>query len=386
MRTFGVEEEFLIVDPSSGSPLPLAADLLRLQDPGEPADPFAHSMLAVELHQEQLEVITHPHSSLSELGAEIMAGRAYADALARKAGARIAALATSPLAVTPHATSNSRYDALLDKFAVTAREQLTCGCHIHVSVGSDEEGVAILDRIRAWLPPLTALSSNSPFWNGADTGYASFRTQAWNRWSSAGPTEIFGSSQAYHQRVANLSATGVVNNPDFDARLSARHPTVEIRVADVCLDPRDTVLLAALVRGLVETAGREWKAGQEPDMVPAIILRQADWLASRWGIDGELLHPLTHKPDTARNVMAALHDHVRDALEDAGDAAYVAESLHRVFSDGSGARLQRQAYARHGRLADVVSDAVVLTHQEPDFYEQSASSPSQTQAPLAPAT
>jgi len=369
VRTFGVEEEFLIVDPSNGSPLPLAADLLRLHETGTTADPATEPMLAVELHQEQLEVITHPNSTLSGLAAEILAGRALADSLARKAGARIAALATSPVAVTPHVTPNTRYDALLEKFALTAREQLTCGCHIHVSVGSDEEGVAILDRIRSWLPPLMALSSNSPFWNGVDSGYASFRTQAWNRWSSAGPTEIFGSAQAYHQRVADLAGTGVVNNPDFDARLSARHPTVEIRVSDVCLDPRDTVLLAALVRGLVETAAREWKSGQAPDMVPAIILRQAAWQASRWGIDGDLLHPLTHKPDTALNVIAALHEHVRDALDEAGDADYVEESLHRIFTDGTGARLQRQAFARHGRLADVVSDAVVITHHEPDFYQ-----------------
>lgn len=365
MRTLGVEEEFLIVDPHNGSPLPLAGELLRLQGPlGQAVDSSSQPMLSVELHQEQLEVITHPHSSLDGLAAEIRAGRAFADSLARKAGARIAALATSPLAVTPHATRNDRYDELLEKYALTTREQLTCGCHVHVSVGSDEEGVAVLDRIRSWLPPLIALSSNSPFWNGTDSGYASFRTQAWNRWSTAGPTEVFGSAQAYHALVADLSDTGVVINPDFDARLSARHPTVEIRVADVCLDPRDTVLIAALVRALVETAAREWKAGQAPDMVPAVILRQGTWQASRWGIQGELLHPVTHKPDTARHVISALHGHVLDALYEAGDAAYVEESLQRILSNGTGASRQRQAHDRNGQLADVVTDAIKLTHQE----------------------
>ncbi|MET0933867.1 MAG: glutamate--cysteine ligase [Mycetocola sp.] len=365
MRTFGVEEEFLIVDPYNGSPLPLAAELLRLQGSfGQAVVRSAQPMLAVELHQEQLEVITHPHSSLSELAAEIRAGRTFADSLARKVGARIAALATSPLAVTPHPTSNDRYDALLEKYALTAREQLTCGCHVHVSVDSDEEGVAVLDRIRSWLPPLIALSSNSPFWNGTDSGYASFRTQAWNRWSTAGPTDVFGSAQAYHALVANLAGTGVVINPDFDARLSARHPTVEIRVSDVCLDPRDTVLIAALVRGLVETAAREWKSGQAPDMVPATILRQGAWRASRWGIHGDLLHPVTHEPDTAKNVISALHDHVLGALEDAGDAAYVEESLQRIFSNGTGASGQRRVYDRTGRLADVVTHAISLTHRE----------------------
>jgi carboxylate-amine ligase len=365
VRTLGVEEEFLIVDPYNGSPLPLAADLLRLQDPGGPVDLSPHPTVTVEMHQEQLEVITRPHSSLSGLAAEILAGRAFADSLARRAGARIAAVATSPLAVSPHATSSDRYDVLLERFALTAREQLTCGCHVHVSVDSDEEGVAVLDRIRSWLAPLIALSSNSPFWNGTDSGYASFRTQAWNRWSTAGPTEVFGSAQAYQTLVADLSGTGVVINPDFDARISARHPTVEIRVSDVCLDPRDTVMIAALVRALVETAAREWEAGRAPDMVPAIILRQGTFLASRWGVHGDLLHPITHRPDTARRVISVLYDHVQDALEEAGDAAYVRESLHRILSTGTGASRQRQAYERSGRLADVVTHAIGVTHQEP---------------------
>jgi carboxylate-amine ligase len=367
VRTFGVEEEFLIVDPDNGSPLPLAGDVLRLHDPGRHTVNHPHPLptLAVELQQEQLEVITRPHSTLSGLAAEIRAGRSYADSLARKAGARIAALATSPVPVTPLATSSDRYDALMEKFALTAREQLTGGYHVHTSVASDEEGVAVLDRIRSWLPPLIALSSNSPFWNGIDSGYASFRTQAWNRWSSAGPTDVFGSAEAYHALVADLSGTGVVTNPDFDARLSVRHPTVEIRVADVCLDARDAALIAALVRALVETAAREWEAGHPPDMVPAAILRQGAWRASRFGVLGHLLHPVTHTPDTAGHVIAALHAHVRVALDETGDAAFVAESLQRILSQGTGATRQRQAYKRNGNLAAVVAHATDLTHREP---------------------
>lgn len=359
------------MDPYNGSALPAAAELLRLHDPGRPVAnrPSPLPVLAAELQQEQIEVITRPHSSLSGLAAEIRAGRRYADALARKAGGRIAALATSPVPVAPRHTRNDRYDALIEKFALTAREQLTCGFHVHVSVGSDEEGVAVLDRIRAWLPALTALSSNSPFWKGADSGYASFRTQAWNRWSSAGPTEVFGSARAYHSLVEDLSATGVVTSPDFDARLSVRHPTVEVRVADVCMDARDSALIAALVRALVETAAREWEAGQPPDMVPAAILRQGAWRASRFGVHGELLHPVTHRPDTARNVLTALHDHVRDALGETGDAAYAAESLPRILSQGTGATRQREAFERSGRLADVVARATSLTHQEPADYD-----------------
>ncbi|WP_426226651.1 glutamate--cysteine ligase [Pseudarthrobacter sp. DSP2-3-2b1] len=366
MRTFGVEEEFLIVDPASGRALPLAGELLSLHDPGEHSAGNSSRVpeLAAELQQEQLEVITRPHSSLGELAEEIRTGRSYADLLAQGIGARLAALATSPLPTIPQATRNHRYDALMDKFALTAREQLTCGYHVHVSVSSDEEGVAVLDRIRAWLPSLTALSSNSPFWNGTDSGYASFRTQAWNRWSSAGPAEVFGSASAYHSLVQQLAVTGVVANPDFDARLSARHPTVEIRVSDVCLDARDAVMIAALVRALVETAAREWQAGKQPDMVPAAILRQGAWLASRFGVQGQLLHPATHRPLTARTVLTALIDHVRDALDEAGDTGYVTESLQRILSHGTGSTLQRQAFA-HGGLASVVGNAIDLTHRDP---------------------
>src|SRR4051795_3895867 len=97
-------------------------------------------------------------------------------------GAQVAALATSPIPVTPVPTEGDRYTRMLEAFGLTAREMLTCGCHVHVSVADDDEGVAVLNRIRIWLPVLTALAANSPFWQGEDTGYASFRSQAWHRW------------------------------------------------------------------------------------------------------------------------------------------------------------------------------------------------------------
>jgi carboxylate-amine ligase len=198
--------------------------------------------------------------------------------------------------------------------------------------------------------------------------------------------EVFGSAQAYHALAADLAGTGVVINPDFDARLSARHPTVEIRVSDVCLDPRDTVLIAALVRALVETAAREWEAGVEPDGVPAIVLRQGVWMASRWGVRGELLHPVTHRPDTARHVISAFNDHVRDALDESGDAAYVEEALERILNNGTGATRQRQAYERNGQLAEVVAHAIGMTHQESvDHLSSGNGSPSWTWRPLVEA-
>ncbi len=103
------------------------------------------------------------------------------------------------------------------------------------------------------------MSSNSPFWNGVDSGYASYRSQVWQRWPTAGPTGTFGSAAAYQQVVDALVATGSALDRAmiyFDARLSERYPTLEIRVADVCLRAEDTVLIGALARALVETSAR----------------------------------------------------------------------------------------------------------------------------------
>jgi carboxylate-amine ligase len=136
---------------------------------------------------------------------------------------------------------------------------------VHVQVADDDEGVAVLDRIRVWLPVLTALSANSPFWLGADSGYASYRSQAWGRWPSAGATELFGDAAAYRRLVGDVLATGTVLDDGmlyFDARLSASWPTVEVRVADVCLRAEDAVTLAGLTRALVETAARDAADGR----------------------------------------------------------------------------------------------------------------------------
>jgi carboxylate-amine ligase len=129
----------------------------------------------------------------------------------------------------------------------------------------------------------------------------------------------------------------------FDARLSVQHPTLEIRVADVCLDVDDAVLLAALARGLVETAVREWRAEVPADPVRLELLRLAAWRAGRSGMDGVLLDPGSWRPAPAEDVLGALVAHVTPALDDAGDLPRVQEMLADVLGRGSGARAQRAA-------------------------------------------
>ncbi|MFB7208999.1 glutamate--cysteine ligase [Streptomyces sp. NPDC056255] len=360
VRTVGVEEELLLVDAQSGEPRALSTAVLAVAESRSEGD----SAFEPELHHQQLEFATAPRSDMRELADEVRRWRAEAAESAARAGGAVAALATAPLPVSPSVGEGKRYRWMADRFGQTAQEQLTCGCHVHVSVASDEEGVGVLDRVRTWLPVLLALSSNSPFWQGRDTAYSSYRSRVWGRWPSAGPVEIFGSAERYHEQVQALIDTGVLRDKGmiyFDARLSHRYPTVEIRVADVCLDPADTVLLATLVRGLVETAAREWCAAEPPDPAGASVLRMAAWQASRSGLEGQLLHPRTMRPEPAADVVAALLTHVRGALEDSHDFASAERALMDVLERGTGARTQRELLARTGSLRGAVAECVSRT-------------------------
>ncbi|MFG2352236.1 glutamate--cysteine ligase [Streptomyces sp. NPDC048521] len=357
MRTVGVEEELLLVDPDSGDPKALAAAVLARaahDDPGQ-------DVFEKELFGQMLEFATHPQSDMAALGDEIVRCRKEAARHAGEIGCAVAALATSPLPVSPSLTVNERYQWLAERYGVGTREQLVCGCHVHVSVESDEEGVAVLDRIRPWLPVLTAISANSPFWQGRDTGYASYRSRVWERWPSAGPTELFGSPERYHRRVADMVATGAILDEGmayFDARLSAHYPTVEIRVSDVCLCAETPVLIATLTRALVETAAREWRNGVPPLDHSVSLLRLAAWQAARSGLEGELLDPVTLRPLPAADVLRALLKHTADALTDSGDAVGAEQAVEKLLRTGNGAREQRRLLERTDSLRDVVSACV----------------------------
>lgn len=387
MRTFGVEEELLIVDPSSGEPLALADALLAgrklaaddapdkprlLQKQGSATVDDDEMGLSAELKLEQIETQTRPCLDHAELLRQIRAGRAMADEAARKQGARVAALATSPLALSSHTTPDPRYARMLERFGLTAQEQLTCGFHVHTYIESPDEGVAVLDRIRDKLAVLIALSANSPFWNGVETGFESYRTQAWNRWPSSGPSAIYGSLSSYRRVVTRLLESGVVFDEGmiyFDARLSRNHPTVEVRVADVCLRAEDAALIAVLVRALVESAGREWRDGIEPAPVPTVLLRMAAWQASNFGMRGELLDFGSFRPAPAADVARSLVDFLEPVLAENGELELARQGVEEIIARGTGAAEQRnirdtvmeKAAPDDGGLGAVVAHAVRAT-------------------------
>lgn len=347
MRTLGVEEEFLLVDPD-GRPVGVA---------GEAA---GAGRVELELMEQMLETGTRPCRDAAELEAELATHRGRAARAARQAGANLVALATSPLPASASVTANPRYERIVSEFGLTGREQLTCGCHVHVAVAGPDEGVAILDRIGPWLPVLLALSANSPFWQGEDTGYASYRSQVWRRWPTAGPTGEFGSADAYADVVRGLVDSGAALDEGmiyFDARLSARYPTVEVRVADVCLRQQDALLLAVLTRALVETAGR----GALPpgSGVRTELLQGAAWQAGRAGLAGPLVDPRTGSRAPAAEVVTGLLDTVRPVLVEQGEVDLVSALWTDLAGRGSGA-VEQRGWAPAG-LAAVVAEAAEAT-------------------------
>jgi carboxylate-amine ligase len=307
-----------------------------------------------EFKLEQAEIASEPTADLGALADDLRRRRAELIGAAAERGVLVAAVGSSPVGGSATPTPDERYLRMHEQFGLVAGDQLTCGAHVHVSVGSRAEGVAAIDGVRPWLAAV-----NSPFWAGDDSGYASYRNVSWGRWPTSGPTARFGDEATYDRRVEALIAAGAAVDAGmiyFDARLSATYPTVEFRIADVGQHLADSVLLAALCRALVDTAVRE-----HPVDAPIALLRAAAWRAARYGLSNGLLDLVDGTLRPAADLLDRLVDALTPALRRTGDEDTVRHGIDRVLRRGTGADLQRADLARRGRPGDVVRAAAART-------------------------
>ena len=363
-RTFGVEEELLLVDPADGRPRPTGERVVRRAGQRPDSSGGQRPLVEHEFKAEQAEIGSTPTASAAELTEDLRFLRRELSRAASATGVQIAALATSPTKVRPTVTAEPRYERMTETFGLLARQQLTCGQHVHVSVGSRSEGVGVIDRIAPELPLMTAMSANSPFWQGQDAGYSSYRTVVWGLWPTAGPTAGFGDEAGYDAAIADLLASGAALDDGmiyFDARLSAHYPTVEIRVADVCTDVDDAVLIAVLCRALVESAAAAWQAGEPAPAVRSELLKAATWRASRYGMTGELYDPMSRRAVPAFELLEQLIDRLTPELTATGDLRLARAGVDRLRRNGTGATAQREALRCGNDVHDVVVDAVART-------------------------
>ena len=267
--TLGVEEEFVLLDPSTGATVLADPDLVRMPD-GEPG-------VQQELMRFQVETGTRVCTGLDEVGRELIRLRRLAAAAAAHLGCRLVASGVAPYRTPGLAavTGQPRYRELARGYGRVVAEAGTCGCHVHVGVPSREAGVQVLARLRPWLAPLLAVSANSPIAGGHETGWASWRYPIQARWPTAVPSAAWPDAAAYDTAVRRLIGRGAAldeRSVYFPARLSPRYPTVEVRVADVCLDAGTAVLLARLTRATreVQETGHRSGAGRvDQDGTPA---------------------------------------------------------------------------------------------------------------------
>jgi glutamate---cysteine ligase / carboxylate-amine ligase len=363
MRKVGVEEELLLVDPATGELASGAGHVLhehRTERGDAPAR--ASRDLEGELLRHMVETHTDASTDLAEIHRQLREARRTALTAAQGSGLALAAVGVPPLGSSePAVSADPRYERIVAEFGDLGRHAGTLGMHVHVDIADDDEGVRVIDGLRPWLPIVVALSANSPYAVGRDTGYASWRHQVWSRWPTAGTAEPFGSATEYRRVSESLIRTGAALDPGmlyFDARLAADYPTVEVRVADTCTDLGDSLVVVALIRALVETLARD----TEPDgAVRSDLLRAAGWRAARYGVGGSLVHPVTWGLVPAADALGALVERVSAALADAGDLDLVTDGLARLSATGNGARRQHAAYERTGDLREVVTDLVART-------------------------
>jgi carboxylate-amine ligase len=352
LLTLGVEEEYLLVDAVEPRGVELVEEVFdRLDD--DLRESVQH-----EYNRSQIEVASPPQLELGDLFASMTRLRTGVAAAAERAGARLVAVGTGP-ASGPHTrvVDTPRFHRMRERFGDLSPGQGMNGMHVHVSIPDPESGVQILNHLRPWLPILQAATVNSPIFAGHDTGYASWRSVMWERWPSVGPTPYLENHEQYETLVSDLVSSGAMLDEGmlyWYARLSARYPTVEIRMGDVCPTLDDALLLAALARALVATVLHDVRAGTPAPNVPHPLLAAAHWRAAHDGLEGLNIDMATREPRPAWRLMRQLVDYVRPELERHGDLGMVTILLGRLRSAGTGAARQRAILAHHGSVSDVV--------------------------------
>ena len=353
--TLGIEEELHVVDATRGDLVPRAADVIAA------ARPALGDLVGCELNLCQVETRSPVCRTLDEVDDFVHRSRAALVDAAAPFGLGVVADATHPFGRWQDQRvdrSRLRYRALEDTYQELARQQIICGCHVHVGVPDPDVLVGALTMVRGWLPVLLALSASSPFWQGRDSGYASFRQQIWRRWPTAGLPPSLYSAREYDRVVADLVAAGAVPDATYlywDARPSARYPTLEVRVLDTCLDPDDAVAIAGLIRALVWTCVHEpGTVAGAPGLLRTEVIEAAMWNAGRYGLEGRLWSPCTGD-GPASAVVDELLLRCAPGLRAHDDEERVVDAIGRILQRGNGATLQRQAVAAHPGRADLAT-------------------------------
>ena len=287
--TIGIEEEYLLVDPASRNlireaPEGLLAECQRRL--GEQVTP--------EFLQSQIEVGTRVCRSVAEARAELSKLRRTVAGVAKEHGLAMIAASTHPLAIwgEQQMTAKERYRILARDLQEVGRRLVICGMHVHVGIEDDDHRIDLMSQLAYFLPHLLALSTSSPFWEGHRTGLMSYRIAVWDELPRTGLPESFESYSEYQRHVQTLVNAGLIEDATkiwWDLRPSARFPTLEMRITDVCTRVEDAVCVAALYLCWLRMLHRLRRENQRWRRYSAMLISENRWLAQRYGFERGLV-------------------------------------------------------------------------------------------------
>lgn len=359
MLTFGVEEEFVLVDPVSRFTVPRAPEVHQF------AAARLGEQIAREFYSTQIELNTRPAKRAEDLRKDLVDCRRALTAAAAHSGCMLVASGTAVLTTKPFPiTEGGRYEEIAERYpeATTDIESEASGCHVHVGELECDEAMALAGHLRPWLPVLQALVVNSPYAAGAFRRVASWRHHQQQAWPITGPTPLMPDT-GYQALAEELVDSGLLIDRKmiyWYARPSEHQPTLEIRVADVNADVDMALLAAVLTRALAMVLLADARAGVPVPRTDELQIREHHREAAALGLGGAWTDPLSGRSMTLSAGVEALVEQAKPALEML-DELWLVEKLLRRASGETGARRQRAVYRRRGRLEDVVDDLAAQT-------------------------
>lgn len=341
--TIGIEEEYLLVDPETRNLVP---------DPPTELWDGAYQRIdgrvSRELMRAQIEVGTKPHAHIADVAHDLRDLRKSLGDVAQAHGAAIIAASTHPFALWwEQVTSDGdRYQMLAEDLAMVGQRMVICGMHVHAGIEDPELRIDLMNQITYFLPHLLALSTSSPFWGGRNTGLKSYRMNVFRTMPRTGLPEEFDSWAGYQRHIQVLVEAGLIQDASkvwWDIRPSARYPTLELRVTDICTRWQDAITIAALYQSLLHMLYRLRRHNQKWRRYANMLVSENIWRAQRYGSQGDLM-------DFGIGTLVPFADLVDEMIElvrpDAEELGCVAEVEHArvIAAEGTSARRQVKAY------------------------------------------
>lgn len=341
--SFGIEEEFFLVDAATGALGTPAPDKL-LRDArarlGETVTP--------ELLQSQIEIaspILHNHAEAREV---MSRSRRVLSEVVATHDLQIVAASTHPLGIWQDQliSEKRRYDKLISDFRIISQRNLVCGLHVHVAIPGEVDRVDVMNRAMRWLPVFLALSTSSPFWNHRVTGLLSYRQALYDEWPRSGIPDFFldeADYQAFADRMQRAGAVSDASQLWWAIRPALRFPTLEMRIADVCTRLEDALAVAALYRCLIAALVANPEMGKGRSTHTRRIIDENRWRAKRDGIKAEFILETSNEVVPLATVVSDLLGDCDEQINRLDSAAALAP-MQRILSEGTSAHQQLKLY------------------------------------------